>query len=320
MGKKLGVALGAGAARGLAHIGVLKVLHAQKIYPDYLAGTSMGAVIGALYAAGYTPEEIERLASTAHWKDMIDFTLPKHGMLRGKKVEEQLRKLLQGKTFSQLSIPLQVVAYNLSKHRPVIFSQGDVAVAVRASLSIPAVFTPLRIGHDQYIDGGVANPTPFDVVRAMGAQVVLAVDLFEEQKWGAAPRARQFTFFQEMKQRFVQEELHELKNLMFPEGWPPFLRRLLMSLFDKLISPVRVLRILAGREIPPIMRTMHQATLILMNNLAQARLAGADVDVVVKPSCNHLHWSDFDRAPEFIKAGEQAMEKEVRKMKRLCKE
>src|SRR3989338_6659222 len=137
---KLGLALGAGGARGLAHIGVLKALHDAGIQPDFLAGTSMGAVIGALYAVGKSPEEIEEIVKTTDWQRMMDVTVPKTGFLQGKIVEEHLRELLWNKPFHRLKIPLHIVAYNLSKKKEVIFSTGDVAQAVRASIYIPGVF------------------------------------------------------------------------------------------------------------------------------------------------------------------------------------
>ena len=135
MKHKIGLALGGGSARGLSHIGVLKVLEQYQLRPQYIAGTSMGAVIGALYAAGYTPEQIEDIAKTTEWKNIMDFTLPKSGLLEGRLVQQKLRQLLGKKTFGQLKIPLRVVAYNLSKHQKVVFQRGDVVTALRACLS-----------------------------------------------------------------------------------------------------------------------------------------------------------------------------------------
>ena len=97
---KIGLALGGGSARGLAHIGVLKVLHKHKIYPDYIAGTSIGAVIGSLYAAGHSPDEIEEIAKTTKWKKMVDFTIPKAGLIEGRMIENKIRKLVSNKEFS----------------------------------------------------------------------------------------------------------------------------------------------------------------------------------------------------------------------------
>ncbi|MDO8656811.1 MAG: patatin-like phospholipase family protein, partial [Nanoarchaeota archaeon] len=196
---KLGLALGAGGARGLAHIGVLKVLHEAGIRPDFLAGTSMGAVIGALYAAGKSPEWIEELVKTTDWKKMMDVSVPKTGFLQGKIVEENLRKLLWNKPFHRLKIPFQVVAYNLTKKKEIIFSAGDVAQAVRASISIPGVFSPAHIKRDEYIDGAVANPTPFDVVRKMGADIVIAVDLFPKRSSMQGPLLHKSSLVQDIE-------------------------------------------------------------------------------------------------------------------------
>ena len=134
---KVGLALGSGAAKGLAHIGVLKNLHKHKIYPDYIAGTSMGAVIGALYCVGYTPEKIEEITKTTEWKNIIDFDIPKAGLIRGRLVENKIRRLLKDKKFSDLNTSLKIVSYNFDKKEKVVFSKGNVAKAVRASISIP---------------------------------------------------------------------------------------------------------------------------------------------------------------------------------------
>ncbi len=118
---KLGLALGGGSARGLSHIGVLKVLHKHKIYPDYIAGTSIGAVIGALYSADHTPQEIEEIAKTTDWKKIVDFKIPKAGFIEGDLVERKIKKLVGDKKFSDLSIPLRVIAYNMTHHEKAVF-------------------------------------------------------------------------------------------------------------------------------------------------------------------------------------------------------
>ena len=118
--KTIGLALGGGAARGLVHIGVLKVLHKHKIYPDYIAGTSMGAIIGAAYAANRSPDELHEIASTVDWKKMVDFTVPKSGIIKGDAIEKGFQKLVKLKSFKELVIPLHVVAYNVTKKQKVI--------------------------------------------------------------------------------------------------------------------------------------------------------------------------------------------------------
>jgi len=139
---RLGLALGGGSALGFAHIGVLKVLHKNKIYPDYIAGTSAGAIIGAFYSAGYSPQNIEKIVNTTNWKKIMDFNLSDKGLISGKKIEKRIREIMRNKKFKNLKIPLSVVSYNIDKKEKVIFCKGDVAKAVRASISIPGIFSP----------------------------------------------------------------------------------------------------------------------------------------------------------------------------------
>lgn len=315
MKHKIGLALGGGSARGLSHIGVLKVLEQYQLRPQYIAGTSMGAVIGALYAAGYTPEQIEDIAKTTEWKNIMDFTLPKSGLLEGRLVQQKLRQLLGKKTFGQLKIPLRVVAYNLSKHQKVVFQRGDVVTALRASLSIPGIFSPLKIKHQLYVDGVIADPTPFDVVREMGAKVVIAVDLYKKQEIVEA-EAQEESFLGQMKQFLVEEELRQAKKLIIPKEWPGFLRHLLRWVFDKLLYPARVLRLISGRKMPPIMTVMNDSLTALYNNLAVERMRHAQVEVKITPQFRNLHWADFDKVEEFVKIGETAMMAKINQLKK----
>ena len=214
--KKLGLALGAGGARGLAHIGILKVLEKHGIKVDYIAGTSMGAVIGAFYGAGHSPEDLEQIAKTTDWKNIVDFNIPKVGLVTGQLIERKIEKLVYNKDFKDLRFPLRVVSYNLTHRERVIFSKGNVSTAVRASLSIPAIFSPLKIGQSYFVDGAVADPTPFDIVKEMGADVVLAVDLFvKKEKTVKAPRVRRSSLIAYWKETFVMQELYQIKMAIF---------------------------------------------------------------------------------------------------------
>ena len=311
--KKVGIALGSGAARGLVHIGVLKELEKRGIKLDDIAGTSMGAVIGALYASGKTPKELEEIAQTTDWKSIVDFTIPKRGLLKGELVEKKLRSLLGGKSFGRLKVPLQVAAYDMTKNEPVVFSRGDVARAVRASSSIPGIFSPVRIKGSSYVDGVLVNPTPFDVVREMGANVVIAVDLYDK----ASSRKREEGYMRELREKFIVDELLNVRNYLFPKRWPRFLRNTLLWLFDKVMYPARVMKIMAGRELPEIAKVMYNSFGIVADNFAKERMKNADVDIIVAPTFSRLQWSDFDKVDEFVALGEKSMQKEMRKLTKL---
>lgn len=317
---KLGLALGGGSARGLAHIGILKTLHKHKIYPDYIAGTSMGAVIGAMYASGYSPEQIEEIAKTTNWKKIVDFTVPKAGLIEGKLIENKIGTIIKNKQFKELSLPLRIVAYDFDKHQKVVFSKGDVTAAVRASISIPGIFSPLKIGTSSFIDGGIIDPTPFDVVKDMGADVIIAVDLFsKETKTVKGSVARESSLFKAFRKMFVVEELLNIKNYLIPTRWPRFIQKTFKWLFDKLLYPAKIIKIIAGKELPPIVKIMGEVQGILINNLAKERLKNADVDVKITPNFGSLGWADFNKVDQFVKLGEKCMKSELAMLKKKLK-
>ncbi|NLG78977.1 MAG: patatin family protein [Firmicutes bacterium] len=166
----VGLALGSGAARGLAHIGVLKVLEREGIEIRAISGASMGALIGGLYAAGMPLAEMEKHAlavtkrSVLAWVDPIP---PKQGFLVGKKIQELLRSFIGDVRFSQLKIPLAVAAADVLTGEEVVLRDGDVVDAIRASISIPVVFVPVQLGRRMLVDGGVVNPVPVDYIRLL---------------------------------------------------------------------------------------------------------------------------------------------------------
>jgi len=314
---KLGLALGAGAARGLAHIGVLKVLHKNNIYPDYLAGTSMGAVIAAAYAAGKTPQELEIIATTADWKNMVDFTPPKVGLLQGKLIEKKILDLVENKKFHQLNIPLQVVAYNLTKKKKALFSKGDVTKAVRASLSMPGIVAPVTIDHKQYVDGMIVDPTPFDIVKNMGAEVVIGVDLYNREEKVERPEVKEKNLAKELKQKFVADELLNLRKYLIPDFWPEMAKKIFRWGFDKLLRPTRILKIMAGREPPEFTKVLYKALTVITNNFARERMEHADIQFKIRPKFDGLGWLDFDKAEKMIAIGEEAMKKELPRLRRM---
>jgi predicted acylesterase/phospholipase RssA len=313
---KLGLALGAGGAKGLAHIGILKVLHKHKIYPDYLAGTSMGSIIGALYASGYSPKELKETARTTNWKKIVDFTIPKAGFIQGDLIESKLKRLVQNKDFSELDIPLRVVSYNLDTHEKVVISKGSVSRSLRASISIPGIFTPIKIDKNHFIDGAVVDPTPFDVVKEMGAEIVIAVDLFNKAKTVSGPVVKSKSLLSEFREMFIVQELLNIKNYIFPDRWPGFIKKTLRWAFDKFLYPAKVLKILAGKELPPLAQVMYETINVLTNNLARERMKNADIDFKISPIFKNLTWSDFDKTEEMIKVGERAMNQRIPELKK----
>lgn len=177
MKKKLGLVLGAGGAKGLAHIGVLQVLLRENIPIDMIAGSSMGALIGAAYAAGTDIEIMEKFAAMINQKLIMDMNIPRIGLLKGDKAYELIKLLTHRKSFSELKIPLAVVATDIKKGKPVIFQEGSVAQAVRASISIPGIFNPIKINGKHFVDGAVTERLPVYALKEMGADYIIGVDV-----------------------------------------------------------------------------------------------------------------------------------------------
>ncbi|TLS37646.1 patatin-like phospholipase family protein [Pseudalkalibacillus caeni] len=174
---KIGLALGSGGARGFAHVGVIKALTEAGIPIDYIAGSSMGALVGAIYGAGHDIKTMEKMASLFKRKYYLDFTVPKMGFIAGNKVKNLINTLTHGKRIEDLSPPLSVVATDLLKGEKVIYRSGSIADAVRASISIPGILVPEKIDDRLLVDGGVIDRVPVSVVKDMGSDFVIAVDV-----------------------------------------------------------------------------------------------------------------------------------------------
>lgn len=174
---KIGLALSSGGARGMAHLGVVKVLKEAGIDVQYVAGSSMGSVVSVMLANRLDLDLCEKLVSGLRVKHWLDLTVPKMGLVMGEKVQELIRLLAHRKRIEELPIPARIVATDLVKGEPVVFKEGPIDVAVRASIAIPGIFEPVRLGDQILVDGGVIDRIPVSVVREMGADFVIAVDV-----------------------------------------------------------------------------------------------------------------------------------------------
>ncbi|MFH1662351.1 MAG: patatin-like phospholipase family protein [Chloroflexota bacterium] len=178
--RKVGLALGGGGGRGMAHIGVLEVLEKESIHIDMVAGTSAGAAIGALFAQGKNADDIKALARNWDWKhraQIIDLALSKSGFIAGKKVKEFLKSIIGDVEFSDLKLPFACVATDVITGEEVVINQGSVLEAVRASISMPIIFTVVKWQGRYLVDGGLVNPVPVSVLKDMGADFIIAVNV-----------------------------------------------------------------------------------------------------------------------------------------------
>lgn len=180
----IGLALGGGAARGFAHVGVIKALEAQGIVPDLVVGTSAGSVIAALYATGLSGNDLNRIAINLDEASITDWANPFSnkfgGLIKGDALQNEVNRLVSNRLIDKMKIPLGIVATDLQTGDPILFRTGNTGQAVRASCSVPGVFSPAVIGSREYVDGGLTSPVPIRFAKQMGADIVIAVNISSE--------------------------------------------------------------------------------------------------------------------------------------------
>ena len=182
---KIALVLGGGAARGFAHIGAIKALEAQGIVPDLVVGTSAGAVVGALYAAGNGGFELQKLALQMEEGQISDWSLPDRGVIRGEALQNFVNRAVNQRPLEKLPRLFGAVATDLQSGDAMVFRIGNTGMAVRASSSVPGVFQPVKINGREYVDGGLVSPVPVKAARDMGADFVIAVDISDQPKYGS---------------------------------------------------------------------------------------------------------------------------------------
>ena len=221
MSKKIGLALGSGGARGIAHIGVLKELEKNNIKIDYLAGCSMGALIGGSYALSKNIKELEEIALSFNkrWSlnKIADLNLPHKSLIKGFKVSKFIESLVYDKKFNETKIPLKIIATELASGDEVVLDKGKISDAIRASISLPGIFPLIKINNKYLLDGGLVNPTPADIVQKMGADITIAVDFIINSKQ-EFKNPGIFTVLMQsyeiMREQAVKYRIKEKKNLI----------------------------------------------------------------------------------------------------------
>ena len=180
---KIALALGGGAVRGFAHVGVIKTLEAQGIVADIVVGTSAGSLVGALYAGGYSGFELQKIAMKLDETSIGDWIFPDRGFIKGESLQNFVNNALKNRSIEKLNKTFAVVATDLRTGEPIVFRTGNTGIAVRASSSIPGVFQPVNINGREYVDGGLVSPVPVKVAKSLGADIVIAVDIGNKPKF-----------------------------------------------------------------------------------------------------------------------------------------
>ncbi len=318
-GLKIGLALGGGSARGLAHVGVILALEAYHIPIDIIAGTSIGSVIGGLYASGATIRQLEEVALSIKKSKtlfMIDPVFPHSGLISGDRIEKMLNQFaLKDKTFDDLSIPFAAVATEIENGAEVIINQGKLIDAVRASISIPGIFTPVKYQDYYLVDGGLVNPVPVDVVRMMGADIIIAVSLAKISPYT--------TLLMIDKETGNLKEVENLEDLRINKGENPKFKDTeeMTPLVDeeKGFLKERIEQIKSKFEGPNIFEIISQSNDIMESKITDQSLEGADV-LIVPFGIKEINLFDFDEAEILIKGGIMATLINIPEIKRAIKE
>ncbi len=301
---RIGLALGSGSARGWAHFGVIQALDELGVPVHCVAGTSIGALVGAMFASGTISSVID-LIPTLDWRriaSFFDVVFPRSGLIDGKRLSDFIRQYVHETHIEDLPIPFSAIATDLATGQEVVLNRGDVLEAVRASMSFPGILTPVRSNHMILVDGGMVNPVPVTTVRQMGAEIVIAVDLNHDivEKKGYGARS---------------QPLYATRRRL---SWP---RRLgerwkrLTFLNDRLAAMdlpeiFRKKRRENRRELPSIFEVLFSSISIMETQITQSSLKAHPPDLLLQPKLGHIRLLEFQHAREGIAAGyEEAMEK-----------
>jgi NTE family protein len=280
---RIGFALGAGGARGWAHIGVIRALADAGVKPDVMCGTSMGALVGAAYAAGEL-ERLEGWAQSLDWKDVLglmDFTW-RGGLIRGDKLFDFFRARVVDRDIAALALPFGAVATELSTGREVWLREGSMFEAVRASMAIPGVFAPALRDGQLLVDGGLVDPVPVSMCRALGADIVIAVDL----GWA------KLGFYRERGQAKPEPQ---------PSEQAAWWERLLRLSAEGKEEP--------GGSMPSVLSVFLTSIDVMQVRIGRSRQAGEPADALIAPILPDFGMMDFHRAPEAISEGRAATER-----------
>ena len=323
--KKIGLVLGGGAAKGLAHIGVLKTLKENNIPIDMIAGTSIGALVGACFAKDGEINAFEEIVLNIDWKQLallldLNLALLKKGFIQGEKIKELLYSIIGDIEFKDLKIPLRVIATDIITGEEIVIKSGSVAEAVRASISIPVIFTPVRFENKFLVDGGIVNPVPVDVTRNMGAKFVIACNVIPEpQKRGhiasTTINKHPIAIQRHSRNHIKNKSLEKLNNKI---------NKLIHANKDKIeaireFSSILKNKIYKGQQIDPstpnVIDVLIHSFYIMEYKIAILELKKADV--IISPEVNEISTLEFHKGAEAIAEGYKSASDALPKIKRL---
>lgn len=295
---RLGLALGAGAARGMAHLGVLRELEKAGLAPDVVAGTSIGALVGGMYAAG----KLDRLTEVAlglDWKQIaryfVEISFPRSGLIEGNKLTALLAEIVGEVELTELALPFRAVTTNLMTGEEVVISDGDLVEAIRASIAVPGIFTPARRGDDLLVDGGLVNPVPVSVCRTMGAERIIAVDL----NYGRVKDTRARNSTVKEKSALASQRPNFDAGQIFE-----WLERNTKQFDIELPNPLKSW--MERHALPNVFDVLGNTLGIIESQIAATRLQVDKPDLLIQPNVGDIRFMDFVHAGEMIEEGRRA--------------
>ncbi|MEI6090945.1 MAG: patatin-like phospholipase family protein [bacterium] len=292
---KIGLALGSGAARGLTHIGVLKAIEERGIKIDYISGCSIGALIGAAYAMGMSVEEIETIALQTNWKLMAKMFSPTFSfsaLINDNYINEFFYTWFGATTFDQLKIPFSTITTDIQTGKMVVLEKGNLLRAVRASISVPLVLSPVKIGKYKLVDGGLVNPIPVDIVKSKKMDRVIAVNLRHFNTYG---------MYQDNNKIVVNPD-EEVKKLSLNEKIQYFMKH-----------PIHYMNNANDKKNPDpkFLNLLYQMFVIVQVQIGDLRMQMAKPDILIEPETGDFKSFDFNKAKELIEIGYTTAKKEL---------
>lgn len=311
--KKIGLALGSGGARGWAHIGVIDALEEAGISVQCVAGTSMGALVGGAFASGRI-RSLKEVVLRLNWKQalyyFIEVTFPRSGLIDGTKIAAFVRQHVEKTKLEFLPMPFATVATNILTGQEVVIDEGDMIEAIRASISIPGILTPVSRNGAILVDGGLVDPIPVRVARRLGADFVIAVDL----NCGAIgdparPRARGSGRPIAVRKKTASQGVQKLQDLLQK------ISERIDELDLSMLAPVR--HWITRDDRPNVFDVLGNSIRIMETQITEVRLKLDPPDVLIRPAVGHFNFMEYHRADEMIQAGYAAAKERMGEIKAL---
>jgi NTE family protein len=291
---QIGLALGGGAAFGLSLIGVLRVLEKEKIHPDIIAGSSIGALIGSLWALGHSADEIAHFAYEFRKKflcfNLVDIVFPRSGLIGGQSIKRWLRKKIGRRTFADTKIPLKILAYDIVQREEIVIEEGDIVDAIRQSIGIPGFIRPVVRNGRVIIDGGFINPLPTNVLTILGVQKIIAVNVMKSPDDIAKDIAA------------LHHEQELLRSVRFRRSPIHFIKIKIAGFLQHLWFP---------NIFDIIVKSFQSAGHVLAEQSAQ------QADILIHPDLTGIDWYELYKVDKLIAAGEIAAHEKIEELRQL---